>query len=152
MPDPERVLGEAARVLAPGGRVLFVTPNRLTFGPPDEVVDPYHHVEFNATELEALCRVSFEQVEIRGIAGSDRYRQLVEREGRVLDRVLAWDPLRLRRLLPRGARKRLYDRSLVRLRSRPDPAAEAITEDDFELVEAELDRCLDLVAICDRAR
>ncbi len=35
VPDPERVLAEATRVLEPGGLAVFVTPNRLTFGPPE---------------------------------------------------------------------------------------------------------------------
>ena len=30
---------------------VFVTPNRLTFGLADEIVDPYHHVEFSPQEL-----------------------------------------------------------------------------------------------------
>ena len=49
VPDPERMLAEVARVLAPGGRAMFATPNRLTFGRPDEIIDPYHYVEFDAT-------------------------------------------------------------------------------------------------------
>ena len=34
VPDPESVLDEVVRVLQPGGRAVFVTPNRLTFGRP----------------------------------------------------------------------------------------------------------------------
>jgi SAM-dependent methyltransferase len=148
VPDPERVLAEAARVLEPGGVAVFVTPNRLTFGPPEEIIDPYHHVEFAAAELTALCEATFGAVELRGIFGSPRYLELVDAERRTLDRALALDPLRLRRLLPRSLRRRLYDTALRRRRTAVDPAAAVIEPSDFRLDPGPLAESLDLVAIC----
>jgi SAM-dependent methyltransferase len=148
VPDPFSVMQEAARVVEPGGVVVFVTPNRLTFARPDEIIDPYHYVEFDAHELRAACGRSFGQVEIRGIFGSDRYRALVAAEHAKLDALLARDPLRLRRLVPRRVKQRLYDRRLTRERADPDPPAAAIELHDFTLRDAPLDECLDLVAIC----
>jgi SAM-dependent methyltransferase len=148
VPDPERVLAEAARVLEPDGVAVFVTPNRLTFGPAEEIVDPYHHVEFSAAELSALCEERFGAVEMRGIFGSPRYLELVDAERRALDRVLGLDPLRLRRLLPRGLHQKLYDAALRRRRTAEDPAAAAIEPSDFRLEPAPLAESLDLVAIC----
>jgi SAM-dependent methyltransferase len=148
VPDPEQVLAEARRVLEPGGAAVFVTPNRLTFGPPDEVIDPYHHVEFAAEELRALCRETFTTVELCGIFGSARYMELVAAEAASLQRLLRWDPLHLRRLLPRALRRRLYDAALRRRRSGSDPTAAAIEVGDFRLADEPLERSLDLVAIC----
>src|SRR5207248_3102487 len=37
VPDPQRVLAEVIRLLVPAGRAVFVTPNRLTFGRPNEI-------------------------------------------------------------------------------------------------------------------
>jgi SAM-dependent methyltransferase len=150
VPDPERALAEVSRVLARAGTAVFVTPNRLTFGRPDEIIDPYHYVEYDAGELERACSRYFDAVTLRGLFGSARYASLVEAERRTLDRVLALDPLRLRRLMPRRARQRLYDRMLARARRDPDPLAERITADDFELRDADLDSALDLVAVCAR--
>ena len=62
VPDPERVVAEVARVLEPGGTAMFVTPNRLTLGRPDEIIDPYHFREFDHAELADLCRQHFESV------------------------------------------------------------------------------------------
>ena len=152
VPDPELVLAETARVLKPSGRAIFVTPNRLTFGPPDEIIDPYHYVEFDPAQLRALCAESFAEVEMLGIYGSERYLSLVEAERRELDRVLALDPLRLRRVIPRRARQRLYDRRLRRDRANPRPGASEITPEDFWLAGQRLELAIDLLAVCDRPR
>ncbi|MEX2553241.1 MAG: class I SAM-dependent methyltransferase, partial [Actinomycetota bacterium] len=47
VPDPERLLAQSVRVLAPGGSAIFVTPHRLTFALPDEIIDPYHYREYD---------------------------------------------------------------------------------------------------------
>jgi SAM-dependent methyltransferase len=147
-PDPVPVLSEAGRVLEPGGVAIFVTPNRLTFGRPDEIVDPYHYVEFSADELRRACGRAFGTVEVRGLFGSARYLELVAEEKRALDRLLRWDPLRLRRFAPRRLRRSLYDRGLRARRTGSGPRAAAIEPADFDLRDGPLDEALDLVAIC----
>src|SRR5262249_16773647 len=146
--NPERALAEARRVLRAGGVAVFVTPNRLTFGPPDEVIDPYHQVEFSADELRTLCRLHFDSVELHGVFGSARYLGIVADERARLDRMLRRDPLRLRRLIPRRMRQLLYDCGLARLRSGPDSRAEEIDLTDFDMRDAPLNSALDLIAIC----
>jgi SAM-dependent methyltransferase len=148
VPDPERVLAETRRVLAAEGVAIFVTPNRLTFGPPDEVIDPYHYVEFSPPELRALCEPSFDRVELLGLFGSPRYLELVAAERAELERLLRRDPLRARRLVPRRLRQALYDAALRRRRVAPDPRATAIEATDFELLPGPVDEALDLVAVC----
>jgi SAM-dependent methyltransferase len=148
VPDPERVLAEARRVLEPGGTAMLVTPNRLTFGRPDEIIDPYHDFEYDEHELRALCERYFETVEMHGLFGSERYLDLIAAERRRLDKLLRRDPLRLRRFLPRRARQRLYDAQLRRERRRPNPVAQKIGLADFELRGGPLDEALDLVAVC----
>lgn len=151
VPDPERVLAEVTRVLAGGGRAVFVTPNRLTFARPDEIIDPYHYVEYDSAQLRALCATAFDKVEVQGIHGSERYRAIVADEKVELDRLLALDPLRLRRLLSRRLRQRMYDRRLRASRSVPHPDAPLISPEDFALDPDSLDTALDLVAVCDRS-
>jgi SAM-dependent methyltransferase len=148
VPDPELVVAEVRRVLRPGGRAIFVTPNRLTFGRPEEIIDPYHYVEFDARELRGLCR-PFARVDLHGLHGSPRYAAIVAAEHRELDRLLALDPLRLRRLVPRRARQRLYDRRLSSSRAVPRPGAAEISAQDFFLAADRLDEALDLIAVCE---
>ena len=148
VPDPERVLAEVVRVLQPGGVAVFVTPNRLTFARPDEIIDPYHHREYDPGELRDLCAPWFAEVEIRGLFGSARYLELVAQERARLDRLLARDPLRVRRLVPRRARQVLYDALLTRARRVADPRAAAIDPGDFDLRAEGLESALDVVAVC----
>jgi SAM-dependent methyltransferase len=152
VPDPERVLAEAARVLAPDGVAVFTTPNRLTFARADEIIDPYHYVEWDPEELRALCERRFGAVEIHGVFGSERYERFHAEELEKLDRLLRLDRMRLRRLVPRRLRQRLYDRRLTSERADPDPDVLAISLEDFSLGSGRLERCLDLVAVCRAAR
>jgi SAM-dependent methyltransferase len=148
VPDADRALAEARRVLEPGGTAVFVTPNRLTFGRPDEIIDPYHDVEYDQHELRALCERFFETVQLHGLFGSERYLLLIEAQRRRLDQLLRRDPLRLRRFVPRRARQWAYDAQLRRERAQATPEAAAIELDDFELRDGPLDEALDLVAVC----
>ncbi len=84
------------------------------------------------------------------LVGSARYSELVAAEHRRLDRLLARDPLRLRRLVPRRARQGLYPPA-GRGAGPADPRAREITAADFELGDAGLDACLDVVAVGVRA-
>jgi ubiquinone/menaquinone biosynthesis C-methylase UbiE len=148
VPDPDRALAEARRVLEPHGTAIFVTPNRLTFGRPDEIIDPYHDVEYDQHELRKLCATYFESVEMHGLFGSPRYLELIASEKQRLDQLLRRDPLRLRRFVPRRARQWAYDTQLRRERVNATPEAAAIELDDFELRDGPLDEALDLVAVC----
>lgn len=152
VPDPDRVLSEISRVLVPDGRAVLVTPNRLTFGRPDEIIDPYHYIEYDAGELYRLCAPFFDAVEVLAVHASPRYLAIHDREREELDRLLARDPLRLRRMVPRCLRQRLYDRRLAADRRSPRPGAREVTPDDFWLTSDRLDQAIDLFAICDRPR
>jgi SAM-dependent methyltransferase len=147
VPDPERVAAEAARVLGSDGVAIFITPNRLTFGPADEIIDPYHYVELDGRQLRQVLTPFFAEIELAGLFGSPRYEDLVAAERAQLDRWLRRDPLRLRRLAPNRLRRALYDWRLRAARLRPDSGAEAIGQGDFEVRADRFDESLDLIAV-----
>lgn len=151
VPDPELAVAQIARVLKPGGTAMIVTPNRLTLGRPDEIIDPYHFKEFDHAELAALCEQYFSRVRILGLFGSPRYMEIVTEERAKLERLLAKDPLRVRRFVPIRVKQWLYDVMLTRVRNKPDPRAEAIDISDFTLRETDLLDALDVCAICESA-
>ncbi len=152
VPDPESVRDEVARVLASDGTAVFVTPNRLTFARPDEIIDPYHFVEYDPDELKAFLSERFADVAVYGIFGSERVLELLAEQRRALDKVLGLDPLRARRWVPRRARQRLYDVGLTLARRRDDPRAALITPEDYSLRRDGLESALDLVAVCREPR
>ena len=150
VPDPERLLAEAARVLEPQGTAIFTTPNRLTFARADEIIDPYHYVEWDPPEFATLCSRAFGDVAVQGVFGSPRQLALLAGERKKLDALLRKDPLKLRRLVPRALLQRLYDQRLRRERRDGGPEHAAITLEDFELRSDGLDEALDLMAVCRR--
>jgi SAM-dependent methyltransferase len=148
VPDGGAVLREVRRVLAPGGVAIFVTPNRLTFGRPGEIIDPYHFVEYAPDELRALCKASFGDVTLQGLFGSARYAEFDRAEKARMERVLGLDVLAIRKRLPRRTLQWAYDTALRLTRRRGTPLAAAITVEDFHLGSDDLAGALDLVAIC----
>lgn len=148
IPEADAVLIETARVLRSGGVAVFVTPNRLTFGRPDEIIDPYHYVEYDPAELRNLCNRYFAEVEILGLFGSERYMEFYRAERVQLDSLLKKDPLRLRRFLPRPVRQRLYDWKLARSRQSSGGPAESLSLEDFYLSKANLSESLDVFSVC----
>lgn len=150
VPDPHKVAAEVARILVPGAVAVFVTPNRLTFGRPDEIIDPYHFLEFDARQLEALCAPYFGRVKPCGVFGSPRYMEFFNEERRQLAALLRMDPLKLRRLLPRRARQVLYDWKLSRARRGDGGPASSFTIDDFDLRFEGLEAALDVGVVCIR--
>nr|WP_245709361.1 class I SAM-dependent methyltransferase [Rhodococcus tukisamuensis] len=130
--DQAQFLTECFRVLEPGGELMVSTPNRITFSPGrDTPLNPFHTRELNAAELtELLVEAGFEVELMTGVHHGPRLRELDAKHGgsfidAQIDRALAGEP---------------WPQDLV-------ADVEAITVDDFALVEADIDASLDLVAL-----
>lgn len=54
LPDQPAFMEECYRVLRPGGELYVATPNRITFTPKGQPINPFHLRELNARELAAL--------------------------------------------------------------------------------------------------
>jgi SAM-dependent methyltransferase len=128
LPDPERYLGEMARVLRPGGTYLVSTPRaETTTHRPD---NPFHEVELAPEDFEALLRRFFTTVDLYG------QRRLQTARHRLVQRA---DVL--------GLRKRLtFLRPASRLLGTA-PMAE-VTTAGIAIEPGELERATEIVAVC----
>jgi SAM-dependent methyltransferase len=94
--DPERALAELARVLRPRGRLIISTPNaeETTHSP----ANPYHRIEWSASDFDALLKRFFSEVELYG------ERRLQTQAHRLAQRLDVFGLRRRSALLRRGAR------------------------------------------------
>lgn len=68
--DVDHYLGEIARVLAPGGTLVLVTPDRSTrLFPLQRPWNRWHVKEYSADSLAAAMRRTFEDVQIQSMSG-----------------------------------------------------------------------------------
>jgi SAM-dependent methyltransferase len=129
VPDPRQLL---ERFAAAAPLAYVTTPNRLTLAPPgaEKSGNPWHLREYTLPEYRALLEPHFSRVTVLGVFHARKLR-LHE-----LALSLGWDRVHPALRLT----KPFYDRFVP-----------AISATDFELRDdRDLDRSLDLVAICHR--
>jgi SAM-dependent methyltransferase len=125
--NPGEILDHLRSLLRPGGTAYVSTPNVLTLAPDGEKSgNPWHVKEYRAEEFRALCEGSFEHVQMLGLfhARKLRVHELAIERG--------WDDLHKRL----GITDRFYEWFTP-----------AISERDFVLKPAPLDRALDFLAV-----
>jgi SAM-dependent methyltransferase len=130
--DPGGTLEHFRSLVAPDGRVFLSTPNVLTLAPQgaERSDNPWHVHEYRPAEFERLCRAHFEDVEMYGLFHARKLR------AHELALRLGWDTVH----------------RALRL-TRPFYAwfTPAIDVRDFALRragEADMERSLDLIAVC----
>jgi SAM-dependent methyltransferase len=126
--DPQRVLDHFRTLLRPGGTAYVSTPTVLTLAPrgAPKSDNPWHVREYRAEDFRALCKRSFDQVELLGVfhAGKLRLHDWALRVG--------WD-----RLHPAlGIGQRFYGWFVP-----------AISTQDFRVRAGPLERALDFLAV-----
>ena len=99
---------------------------------PDEIIDPYHYIEFDPEELGGCASGRSRRGRLAGCSARRATSSCSTKERATLDRLLALDPLRLRPRVPRRIASALRPACCRRYRPPQDPRAEAITTADFE--------------------
>jgi SAM-dependent methyltransferase len=127
--DPDAVLERVRELIGRDGVAYVSTPNVLTLAPEgqERSGNPWHVREYRPQEYRALCERHFSRVDLLGLVHARKLRlhQLaIERAG--------WDAVHARL----GITQRFYDRFVP-----------AISQRDFRLRRAGLDRALDLLAV-----
>ncbi|GAB3431554.1 class I SAM-dependent methyltransferase [Actinophytocola sediminis] len=133
--DQEGFLLECRRVLAPGGRLLITTPNRITFSPGrDTPLNPFHTRELAPVELADLVLDSGFDLEYLGVLRHGPALRAAEARlgGSIIDQQVA-----------------------VAVAGAPWPAelraaVAGVTAADFELTTEDLESGLDIVAVAVR--
>lgn len=132
LPNIGGYLDEIRRVLKPGGEFLCATPNRLTFTPDsDTPVNPFHVKEFTAAELAQCLGSRFRVKAMLGVHHGRRIRAL-------------------ERLARRPVTELQFDAPPEDWPRRLRLAVAAVRPTDFTLKAADVDACLDLLAVVER--
>lgn len=149
--DPESHVAELARVCAPDGRALVITPNR-----PADFENPFHLTLFEARELESLLRLFFDEVEVFGLEGTERLHEDFRGRRASGERLLKLDRFDLRHKIPRRAYIWAYETVLPKvygfLGSEKSGIGSGITEDEFFLTPTITASTPGLFAIASRPR
>ena len=127
--QPLPLLERFASLLVPGGVAYVSTPNRLTLAAPGVAKsgNPWHVREYTPVEYRALLEPGFSRVDLLGVFHARKLRahELALRFG--------WDRVHAALRLTRP----FYERFVP-----------SIDERDFAIRDGELDRALDLLAVC----
>ncbi len=136
--DDHRFVSELSRVLCKGGVLVLTTAHGKERGRTPE--DPYHLREYTPEELKDLLSDHFKSIRWYGRRQGAR---LMAVEGN-MDTVRRWDPIGLRRLVPRWVRHRIG--SLVSL-AQGGVALGHLGPEDIHYVEGIWDDT-NLIAVC----
>lgn len=144
--DDHLFLEEIARLLRPGGKAILTTPNnKMTLSR-----NPWHIREYTADELTELGNKYFTQVEMKGIAGSDRVMEYHEKNRASVNRIMRWDVLDLQHRLPGWTLRAPYEylnrRNRNKLKTGNDELVLSINQEDYFLRDQQEEN-LDLFAI-----
>lgn len=128
--SPEKYLEGIRRVLSSGGVAVFSTPNINRFNGDSQVIRG-HIKEYTKEDLKSLLEKYFSSVEVYGIIEYEKVTNVVKNEVSV-NKVIDYDPLRLRRIIPSVLRKKIFS-GLVKIKARltGSPAASEVSKNDY---------------------
>ena len=148
IPDDLDFVAKLARWLKPGGTLMMTTPNK----PQVFSENPCHLREYDAASLTKLLRTSFAEVQMIGTFGNQKVLEFDRNRRRAVERILRFDPLGLRRYLPKRFVHFAFARlaQLVRRVAHRAIGTEPIRIEDFTIRAGDLELATDLVALCKR--
>lgn len=144
--DDQLFLKEIARILKPGGTALLSTPNiKMTLSR-----NPWHTREYTADQLENIASKYFSEVDMRGVAGSDKVMAYHEENRASVQKIMKYDILDLQYRLPSALLRIPYEflnrRNRKKLESGNNDLVQTISSEDYLLREKN-DQNLDLYLI-----
>jgi len=144
--DDDKYVSEIYRVLKPGGKAIFTTPNRKR----SLTRNPWHVREYFSGELIGLLRKYFPEVDAKGIAGNEKIEEYLKANKESVEKITRWDFLKLQYRLPRWMLQVPYDVlnrvNRNKLQSQAEGLVIEIKDTDYFLTD-DLDNCLDFYFI-----
>ena len=148
--QPLNMLRSMKRILRTSGYAIISTPNRLTFSPTGDILDPYHVQEYNKEEFLHLLTQVFPQVQMFALTGNDRIIRLMNRDMDTAKKIVRADIFGLRNFLPSAVLRIAYTIALNTIRRKQSTKNETVELDDFQIVPANInsEKILDFIAVC----
>ena len=155
--DDSHYVAEIERVLASSGVLYLTTPNRLLrVAAGKKPWNQYHLREYTAPDLEAVLSPAFAEVQIHGVRATDEVEQIEYERLREIRKMVAFDPLNLRSRIPESVKQwigrliegKKRERDTATSQSGASDAFEEFGISDYRVSEADLERSLDLLAVC----
>lgn len=138
---------EIYRVLKPGGKFIFTTPNL----PMSLTRNPYHVREYTLDSMKKQIEVAFEAYDLQGIYGNEKVMNYYEANKKAVQRITRFDLFNLQYRLPRNVLQLPYDLanrlSRLMLKRENTGLVTGITANDFYLKNADTS-CFDFFGIC----
>lgn len=158
IPNLTPYLSEVRRVLRPGGRAIFTTPNaKVRLDPGMKPWNPFHVVEFTADTLRSVLAPYFDRVTVRGMFGGRVYERELARCQQAREEARQHSGLRqrVREVLPEHVVLALRRAKHWLSPGYEPPSIDALelplyTTEELYYREEELDGAIDLMAVCDK--
>ena len=146
--DTEKYLSQIKKVLKKNGIVVLTTPNRLLrLENNQKPWNTFHITEYSGRSLYSLLSRYFDTVEIRGLTAIKSVYD-VERRRLFIRRLISRiDPFNLYQYIPKEASDFVLEMLRI-FRGKEKRHAFNVSSSDFYVSKNNVDRSLDLVAIC----
>ena len=150
--EHEEYLKEIQRVLVPGGKVIFTTPNRMIrLYPGMKPWNDFHVKEYDSAELKTLLDGFFNSIEILGLFGNDPlYTTELSRVGQIRERARRKQDDSLNPVIKGAWLLALNLKASIkkRLAGQPEVFQGKYSTKDLYYKTSNLEGALDLMAIC----
>ncbi len=147
--DDELFVDEIFRVLKPGGKAIFSTPNiKMSL-----TRNPWHAREYNKEQMYAILDRGFKNIYVQGVYGNDPVNQYYEENKRGVSKFTRFDILDLQHRLPRKLLQVPYDilnrMNRANIHKKNSSMASEITTANFHLKKAD-DLCYDFFCVAEK--
>ncbi len=148
--DDRAFLEEIYRVLKPCGKAIITTPNiKKTL-----TRNPWHIREYTSNQLFRLVDSIFDDVEMKGITGSDKLWKYYDQNKKSVEKITRFDILNLQYRLPAPILRIPYDIlnrvNRNKLQHQNNELVSSINQDDY-LISDQPDMSLDLFCIMQKS-